>query len=56
MQIAATIGGMQFGVAKKAVLVSVRFLNCDGLGSLGGFLSAMEFVIRDRVGGVSSFS
>ena len=37
-----------FGVAKKANLIAVKVLGCDGSGSFSGVLKGMEFVFNER--------
>jgi hypothetical protein len=49
------IGGVNYGVAKKAQLVSVRVFGCDGGAEASTVISAVEWSIRDRLGGVSLF-
>jgi subtilisin family serine protease len=47
--VAGIIGGSRYGVAKSASLVAVRALNCDGEGSLGQVLAAVDWVTRHAV-------
>jgi subtilisin family serine protease len=47
--VAGTIGGTTYGVAKKAQLVVVRVLDCQGRGNLFTVLDGIEWVTRNRV-------
>ncbi|MFJ8073332.1 S8 family peptidase [Streptomyces sp. NPDC096176] len=42
--VAGTVGGAAYGVARKASLVSVRVLNCEGRGALSGIIAGMDWV------------
>lgn len=42
--VAGIIGGKQFGVAKHVKLVGLRALNCEGRGSMGDILEALDWV------------
>jgi subtilisin family serine protease len=44
--VAGTIGGRTFGVAKDAVLLSVRVLGCDNDGSIDGIIAAVNLVTQ----------
>lgn len=46
--VAGTIGGTQFGVAKKINLVAVRVLNCNGSGSYGDVIAGIDWIINSR--------
>jgi subtilisin family serine protease len=42
--VAGTVGGTQYGVAKRVSLVPVRVLGCDGSGSLSGVIAGVDWV------------
>ncbi|GGY51436.1 S8 family peptidase [Streptomyces omiyaensis] len=45
--VAGTVAGKTYGVARKAALVSVRVLGCDGRGSYSGMIAGLEWVARN---------
>jgi subtilisin family serine protease len=45
--VAGAIGGQEFGVAKRVRLVSVRTLDCRGVGTLEAVLDGFNFVIAN---------
>lgn len=45
--VAGTVGGKSYGVAKKARLVGVRVLNCQGSGSTSQIVAGMDWVARN---------
>ncbi|MFI1226331.1 MULTISPECIES: S8 family serine peptidase [unclassified Streptomyces] len=45
--VAGTVGGKSYGVAKKAKLVGVRVLNCQGSGSTSQIVAGMDWVARN---------
>ncbi|WP_030727615.1 S8 family peptidase [Streptomyces sp. NRRL S-237] len=45
--VAGTVGGSTFGVARKATLVSVRVLGCDGRGAWSGIIAGFDWVARN---------
>ncbi|MCL2554930.1 MAG: S8 family peptidase [Actinomycetia bacterium] len=45
--VAGTIGGATYGIARKATLVSVRVLDCQGEGSLAGIIAGMDWVAQN---------
>jgi subtilisin family serine protease len=47
--VAGSIGGSTYGVAKGVQLVSVRVLDCDGVGSLEGVIAGVEWVTANAV-------
>ncbi|HEY1177193.1 MAG TPA: S8 family serine peptidase [Phytomonospora sp.] len=47
--VAGTIGGTEYGVAKKAQLVAVRVLDCGGSGSTTGVVAGIEWVTQNAV-------
>lgn len=49
--VAGTIAGTKYGVAKKALIVPVRVLNCSGSGSWSYFISAMDWIIANNPAG-----
>jgi len=44
--VAATVGGLRWGVAKAAALVPVRVLDCAGSGSWSGVIAGLDYVAR----------
>ncbi|KAM5450690.1 subtilisin-like serine protease [Microsporum audouinii] len=54
--VAGTVGGKNFGVAKKTSLIAVKVLDCNGSGSNSGVIKGMEWVMRDASGGGNSTS
>jgi aqualysin 1 len=48
--VAGTIGGSTYGVAKNVRLVSVRVLNCSGLGSASGVIAGVDWVTSNHRG------
>lgn len=42
--VAATAVGTTYGVAPSAAVIPVRVLDCDGRGSIGGVIAAIDFV------------
>lgn len=49
--VAGVIGGTRYGVAKRARLVAVRVLDCDGAGPVGRILKGLDWVVRDHAAG-----
>lgn len=47
--VAGTVGGNTFGVARKATLVSVRVLDCQGAGTVSGVIAGMDWVAANAV-------
>ncbi|MFI8325587.1 S8 family peptidase [Streptomyces sp. NPDC085529] len=45
--VAGTVAGSTYGVARKANLVSVRVLGCDGRGSYSGMIAGFDWVARN---------
>ncbi|WP_405979459.1 S8 family serine peptidase [Streptomyces sp. NBC_00158] len=45
--VAGTVAGKTYGVARKATLVSVRVLGCDGKGAWSGILAGMDWVAKN---------
>ncbi|MFF3806763.1 S8 family peptidase [Streptomyces sp. NPDC002032] len=45
--VAGTVGGTTYGVARKASLVSVRVLGCDGRGAWSGIIAGFDWVARN---------
>ncbi|MFD7787961.1 S8 family peptidase [Streptomyces nojiriensis] len=45
--VAGTVAGQTYGVAKKADLVSVRVLDCDGKGEYSGILAGLDWVAKN---------
>ncbi|WP_329381360.1 S8 family peptidase [Streptomyces sp. NBC_01351] len=45
--VAGTVGGATYGVARKASLVSVRVLGCDGKGTWSGIIAGMDWVAKN---------
>lgn len=49
--VAGIAAGTQFGVARKAVVVPVRVLDCDGVGTVAGLIAAIEWIAVDHAPG-----
>lgn len=47
--VSGTVAGNTFGVARKAALVSVRVLGCDGTGSYAGIIAGIDWVAKNAV-------
>ncbi|MFE2476646.1 S8 family serine peptidase [Streptomyces sp. NPDC059389] len=45
--VAGTVAGKTYGVARKANLVSVRVLGCDGTGTWSGIIAGMDWVAKN---------
>ncbi|MFJ5136105.1 S8 family peptidase [Streptomyces sp. NPDC088707] len=45
--VAGTVAGGTYGVARKANLVSVRVLGCDGRGSYSGMIAGLDWVAKN---------
>ncbi|MFD7081003.1 S8 family peptidase [Streptomyces sp. NPDC002181] len=45
--VAGTVAGKTYGVARKANLVSVRVLGCDGMGTWSGIIAGMDWVAKN---------
>lgn len=45
--VAGTVAGATYGVARKANLVSVRVLGCDGRGSWSGIIAGLDWVAKN---------
>ncbi|MFD9378297.1 S8 family peptidase [Streptomyces sp. NPDC059999] len=45
--VAATVAGKTYGVARKADLVSVRVLDCEGRGSYSGMIAGFDWVLKN---------
>ncbi|WP_330331647.1 S8 family peptidase [Streptomyces sp. NBC_00536] len=45
--VAGTVAGKTYGVARKANLVSVRVLGCDGKGEWSGIIAGMDWVAKN---------
>jgi subtilisin family serine protease len=48
--VAGIVGGKEWGVAKKVKLVSVRVLNCNGVGSVSGVVAGIDWVAGNNKG------
>ena len=48
---AALAAGTNFGVAKRATVIAVRVLNCDGDGDIEGVIKGIDWVIRHHRAG-----
>ncbi|KAG0018404.1 hypothetical protein BGZ82_000453 [Podila clonocystis] len=51
--VAGTIGGANYGVAKKVNIVAVRVLDAQGSGALSGVIAGMDWVAKNAVPGKS---
>src|SRR6266508_3530077 len=47
--VAGTVGGAEFGVAKRVQLVAVRVLDCRGGGSVGSVVAGINWVTRNAI-------
>ncbi|MEV4944794.1 S8 family peptidase [Streptomyces sp. NPDC053755] len=47
--VAATAAGNTFGVAKRARIIGVRVLDCEGSGSLSGVIAGVDWVTENAV-------
>ncbi len=45
--VAGTVAGKTYGVAKKANLISVRVLGCDGKGEYSGMIAGLDWVAKN---------
>ncbi|MFJ9548839.1 S8 family peptidase [Streptomyces erythrochromogenes] len=45
--VAGTVAGRTYGVARKANLVSVRVLGCDGKGTFSGIIAGLDWVAKN---------
>lgn len=45
--VAGTIAGKTYGVARKASVVSVRVLNCEGTGDFSGIIAGLDWVAKN---------
>ncbi|MFM6963002.1 MAG: fibronectin type III domain-containing protein [Micrococcales bacterium] len=50
--VAGTAAGTTYGVAKKATIVPVRVLGCNGSGTWGGFIAGLDWIVKNRPAGV----
>lgn len=46
--VSGTVGGTQYGVAKRVTLVAVRVLNCQGSGGYSGVIAGIDWVAKDH--------
>jgi len=46
--VAGTVGGTVYGVAKKATLIAVKVLDCQGSGTNAGVISGVNWVVSSR--------
>lgn len=46
--VAGTVGGVNYGVAKKVSLVAVRVLNCKGSGTVSGVIAGIDWVTKNK--------
>ncbi|MFJ6482193.1 MULTISPECIES: S8 family peptidase [unclassified Streptomyces] len=45
--VAGTVAGQTYGVARRANVVSVRVLSCDGTGTFSGIIAGLDWVARN---------
>lgn len=50
--VAGIIGGTQYGVAKRATLIPVRVLGCDGTGSISSAIAGVDWVTQQHTASV----
>jgi serine protease len=46
--VAGTVGGTQWGIAKKVTLIAVKVLNCAGSGSYEGVISGIQWTVQNQ--------
>jgi subtilisin family serine protease len=46
--VAGTVGGTQYGIAKKATLIHVKVLGCGGSGSFAQIIEGIDWSVRDN--------
>ncbi|KAF9216714.1 hypothetical protein BGZ59_008435 [Podila verticillata] len=51
--VAGTIGGTNYGVAKKVSIVGVKVLDAEGSGATSGVVAGMDWVVKNAVAGKS---
>jgi len=49
--VASTLGGRQYGVAKKVTLIAVKVLNSNGSGTLAGVIAGVDYVTNAHQSG-----
>lgn len=49
--VAGTVGGTTYGVAKDVTIVPIRVLNCNGEGSTGDTVAALDWIATNHPGG-----
>ena len=49
--VAGTVAGSTYGVAKRAAIVPVRVMNCQGSGSASSIIAGLDYVARHHVRG-----
>ncbi|MFF1510281.1 S8 family peptidase [Streptomyces sp. NPDC058326] len=47
--VAGTVAGSTYGIARKASLVSVRVLGCDGRGDWAGIIAGIDWIAKNAV-------
>jgi subtilisin family serine protease len=47
--VAGTVGGTQYGVAKKVTVHALRVLNCSGSGFYSGVIAGVDWVTRNHI-------
>ncbi|MDP3712326.1 MAG: S8 family peptidase [Mycobacteriales bacterium] len=50
--VAGTLAGTSYGVAKRAKVVAVRVLDCEGSGETAGVIAGLDWVVRHHAPGV----
>jgi len=48
--VAGTVGGTQYGVAKKSTLIHVKVLGCGGSGSFAQVIEGIDWSVKDNAG------
>jgi subtilisin family serine protease len=47
--VAGTVGGKTSGVAKRAQLISVRVMDCNGSGAVSGVVAGIDWIVANRI-------
>lgn len=47
--VAASVGGLQFGIAKNVSLYAMRVLDCDGIGKTSDVIAALDWLVDNAL-------
>ncbi|CAB4957287.1 MAG: S8 family serine peptidase [Actinobacteria bacterium] len=50
--VAGTVAGTTWGVAKSAIIIAVKVLNCSGSGTTSGVISGLDWIVTNHAVGV----